>query len=162
MLNSKKQINNILLIIFLAIVLLVTLQNINVVIDAIVYIIKLFSPFILGLCLAFILNVFMKKIEQKWFGRFKNTKKWSKIKRPIAIILTLFIVFGLVVLLLFLVIPELKNTIEIFINNIPIYQAKSLELANKLNLSASTIEDINTSWKNLWSNVTGYFTNNSK
>ncbi|MFA6753192.1 MAG: AI-2E family transporter, partial [Bacilli bacterium] len=40
--------------------------------------------------------------------------------------------------------------------------AKSLELANKLNLSASTIEDINTSWKNLWSNVTGYFTNNSK
>ena len=162
MLNSKKQINNILLIIFLAIVLLVTLQNINVVIDAIVYIIKLFSPFILGLCLAFILNVFMKKIEQKWFGRFKNNKKWSKIKRPIAIILTLFIVFGLVVLLLFLVIPELKNTIEIFINNIPIYQAKSLELANKLNLSASTIEDINTSWKNLWSNVTGYFTNNSK
>lgn len=162
MLNSKKQINNILLIIFLAIVLLVTLQNINVVIDAIVYIIKLFSPFILGLCLAFILNVFMKKIEQKWFGRFKNTKKWSKIKRPIAIILTLFIVFGLVVLLLFLVIPELKNTIEIFINNIPIYEAKSLELANKLNLSASTIEDINTSWKNLWSNVTGYFTNNSK
>lgn len=162
MLNSKKQIKNILLIIFFSIALLVALQNFSVIIDAIVYIIKLFSPFILGLCLAFILNVFMKKIEQKWFGRFKNNKKWSKIKRPIAIILTLFIVFGLVILLLFLVIPELKNTIEIFINNIPIYEAKSLELANKLHLSASTIEDINTSWKNLWSNVTGYFTNNSK
>ncbi|MDD4705887.1 MAG: AI-2E family transporter [Bacilli bacterium] len=162
MLNSKKQIKNILFIIVFAITFLVILQNLNVVINAVLYIIKLFTPFILGLFLAFILNVFMKKIEQKWFGRFKNNQKWSKIKRPIALILTLFIVFGLVILLLFLVIPELKNTIEIFISNIPIYEAKSLELANKLNLSPDTIEYIKTSWANLWSNVTGYFTNNSK
>ncbi|MDD2409167.1 MAG: AI-2E family transporter [Bacilli bacterium] len=162
MLNSKKQIKNILLIIVFAIALLVTLQNFNVVIDNILYIIKLFLPFILGLCLAFILNVFMKKIEQKWFARLKNNTKWSKIKRPVSLILTLFIVFGLVVLLLFLVIPELKNTIEIFINNIPIYEAKSLEIANKLNLSPNTIEEIKTSWMNVWSHVTGYFTNNSK
>lgn len=162
MLNSKKQIKNVLLIILFAIALLVTLQNFKLVIDGISYIIKLFSPFILGICIAFILNVFMKKIEGKWFIRFKKYKWWSKLKRPISLLLTVLIVFGLVILLLFLVIPELKNAIEIFINNIPIYEAKSIELANKFNLSVGTITDIKTSWSNLWTNVTGYFTDNSK
>ncbi len=161
---DKKQIKTILLLITFAVVLFVVLQNFKTVLDIILFILALFMPFILGICIAFVLNVLLKLIEEKWFAKLnkRNNKVWNKIKRPICLILTLLIVFGFLVFLLFLIIPELKNAVTIFIDNIPIYQEKLLDLANKLNLSSDTIESIKNGWNNLWESLFGYFKNNSK
>lgn len=161
---DKKQIKTILLLITFAVVLFVVLQNFKTVLDIILFILALFMPFILGICIAFVLNVLLKLIEEKWFAKLnkRNNKVWNKIKRPICLILTLLIVFGFLVFLLFLIIPELKNSVTIFLDNIPIYQEKLLDLANKLNLSSDTIESIKNGWNNLWESLFGYFKNNSK
>ena len=161
---DKKQIKTILLLITFAVVLFVVLQNFKTVLDIILFILALFMPFILGICIAFVLNVLLKLIEEKWFAKLnkRNNKVWNKIKKPICLILTLLIVFGFLVFLLFLIIPELKNAVTIFIDNIPIYQEKLLDLANKLNLSSDTIESIKNGWNNLWESLFGYFKNNSK
>ena len=162
MLNSKKQIKTIMLLITFAVVLLVALQNIKIIFEILFFIIALFMPFILGLCIAFVLNVLLKLIEEKIFVKFNKNKVWLKIKRPISLILTLIIVFGFVVFLLFLIIPELKNAIEILIDNIPIYQEKAVDLANKLNLSTDTIQAIKNGWSDLWNGLMSFFKNNSK
>ncbi|MEG2311296.1 MAG: AI-2E family transporter, partial [Bacilli bacterium] len=92
----------------------------------------------------------------------KNGKIWSKIKRPIALLLSLIIVFGFVIFLLVLIIPELKNAVTIFIDNIPIYQEKVIDLANKLNLSNDTIQIIKNGWENLTDSLFSFLKNNSK
>lgn len=75
-------------------------------------------PFILGFAIAFILNIPMSKIENFLKKQFK--KKHSKIPiRIISICLSLLILIGIISLLLFLLIPELVQNIQLLINNIP-------------------------------------------
>lgn len=161
---DKKQIKTILFFITFAIVLLVLLQNFKIILDVIIFIISLFMPFILGICIAYVLNVLLKLIEEKWFAKInkKNNKTWNKMKRAVSLFLTLLIVFGILIFLLLLIIPELKNAITIFIDNIPIYQEKIIDLANKLNLPAETIQSIKNNWNNLFDNIINLFKNNSK
>ncbi|MEG0026299.1 MAG: AI-2E family transporter [Bacilli bacterium] len=161
---TKKQIKTILFFIAFAIILFVSLQHLNIVLDILLFILILFMPFILGICIAFVLNVLLKIIENKLFKKLtlKNGKIWSKIKRPIALLLSLIIVFGFVIFLLVLIIPELKNAVTIFIDNIPIYQEKVIDLANKLNLSNDTIQIIKNGWENLTDSLFSFLKNNSK
>lgn len=164
MLNSKKQIKTVLLLITFAILLLVSLQNLKIILDIILFMLALFMPFILGICIAFVLNVLLKLIEEKVFAKLnkKKSKIWNKLKRPVSLVLTLLIVFGFLIFLLFLIIPELKNAVTIFIDNIPIYQEKIVDLANKFNLPADTIQTIKEGWNNFWDSILGFFKNNSK
>ena len=115
---SKELMKKIILLITFAVVLFVSLQNLNIVLDITIFIISLFVPFILGIVIAFVLNVLLKFIENKLLKNMPE--KNFKLKRAISLILTLIIVLGFIIFLLFLIIPELKNAMTIFIDNIPI------------------------------------------
>ena len=156
---SKELMKKIILLITFAVVLFVSLQNLNIVLDITIFIISLFVPFILGIVIAFILNVLLKLIENKLLKNIPE--KRFKLKRAISLILTLIIVFGFIIFLLFLIIPELKNAITIFIDNIPIYQEQLLEFATKFNLSTETIDSIRVSLNSLWESILSLFKNNS-
>ena len=60
---SKANIKKILGIITFAIVLYAIMSNLPKVLSVIGYVISLLTPFIVGLCIAFILNVIMRLIE---------------------------------------------------------------------------------------------------
>lgn len=75
-------------------------------------------PFILGFAIAFILNIPMAKIE--CFLKKRIKKKNTKIPiRIISICLSLLILIGIISLLLFLLIPELVENIQMLVDNIP-------------------------------------------
>ena len=156
---SKELMKKIILLITFAVVLFVSLQNLNIVLDITIFIISLFVPFILGIVIAFVLNVLLKFIENKLLKNMPE--KNFKLKRAISLILTLIIVVGFIIFLLFLIIPELKNAITIFIDNIPIYQEQLLEFATKFNLSTETIDSIRVSLNSLWESILSLFKNNS-
>ena len=61
---SKANIKKILGIITFAIVLYAVILNLKIVVSALGYVISLLKPFIVGLCIAFILNVIMRQIEE--------------------------------------------------------------------------------------------------
>ncbi len=103
------------------------------------YIIKLFMPFIVGLAIAFVLNVLINVIEHKWL---KNLKTNITTKRAISIIISLTIIIGFFVFLLFLIIPNLQNTIAIFAENVPTYVANLKLLLGNLNINANIISEI--------------------
>lgn len=83
---------------------------------------KILSPFIIGIVLALILNVPMSAIERNMFRPDKNNryrKTAQKIKRPVSIVLTLLIFFGAVALVLWLVIPEMVETVAGLSQDLP-------------------------------------------
>ncbi len=66
------------------------------------------SPVILGLCLAFILNIFMGFFDGKLLKGLGKSKKAGirKLKRPLSLILTIITVFGALALYLWVIIPQ--------------------------------------------------------
>lgn len=80
--------------------------------------IGVFTPFIMGAAIAFILNVLMARLEDLLFKKVKNPKL-AKAKRPIALLLTLIIVFGGLVVASSIVVPQLAATISSIAELIP-------------------------------------------
>lgn len=77
-------------------------------------------PFLIGAAIAFVLNIPMKAIEKLLFSKAKG-KFANKIKRPVSILLTLFVVVALLVMLFFTVVPQLSKTIMDLGYKIPIF-----------------------------------------
>ena len=121
-------------------------------------IIKIFMPFIIGIMIAFVLNVLMEVIENKWFEKLN----WNKnTKRAVSLTLSIFIVIGFFIILMLLIIPNLQDTIVIFANNIPDYLSNLKELLLKLNVSNNVINDIMETLSNLGDTAKEYVLNNS-
>ena len=80
------------------------------------YIVKLTMPLIIGLSLAFIVNVPMKAIEEKWFK--VNKRKNKKLIRVLSLIISLILIFGILSLILFLVVPEVFDAVTSILKSI--------------------------------------------
>jgi predicted PurR-regulated permease PerM len=122
---SKASIKNILFLIAAAMVFLLIVMNFESALSIVGYLIGLFMPLLVGCCIAFILNVPMKFIENRGLDRLTlfERKKWSGLKRPISLLLTLVAVFGIFVFVSVMIIPTLKNTIASLVVKVPGYLA---------------------------------------
>lgn len=106
---SMKKIRE--LIIF-TVLLVVALWKFEVVIDVLKTIGGIIFPFVLGGAIAFVINVPMSFLEKKIFGKAKEENKaGKKLVRPVSLLLTIILAVGVVVLVMFGVIPQLTRTI---------------------------------------------------
>ena len=150
---NKKNVIKILLIITFAIALFLALENISSVLSFIGIVFKIFSPIILGACLAFILNVIMTFIETKIFSPLnkKNFKLWNRLRRPLSIILTLIIVLGILVILLLLIIPKINNSLITLVQNLPTYMKDLnntlIDLLEKFDINAENMQFLKIDWE---------------
>ncbi len=164
---DKKNVKKVLLIVTFSIVLFLGLQNIDVVFQYIGIFLRVLNPFILGICFAFILNVFLKLIEEKLFGFLnrKNFKVWNKCKRPVCILLSLAVIIGVIFIIIFLIVPELKRTFDIIITNFPRYMEQLKiwveQLMITFNISADVLANIQTGWDSLVRSITEFLQNGS-
>ena len=97
------------------IILYLGLSNFSIVFDGISYVSSVAFPFILGSCLAFIINVPMRFFEKRVFRKLK------KGKRALSLIAAIVCIVGVIILVSGLIIPELVDTIFRLSNNIPGY-----------------------------------------
>ncbi|MCF2554658.1 AI-2E family transporter [Faecalicatena contorta] len=76
------------------------------------YIFHIFFPFILGGAIAFVLNVPMNFVERHLFPQERMEKKpvLQKLARPVSMLLVLFSVIGVIVLVMFVLVPQLAET----------------------------------------------------
>lgn len=100
------------LIVF-TIIILIALWNYKMIFDAIVFILGIVLPFLVGGAIAFVLNVPMSFFEEKIFynRHLKDKKIANRLARPVSLVLTIAVLIGVVVLVMFVVIPELTKTI---------------------------------------------------
>ena len=109
---SKKSVKKIRELIVFTAFLVVALWKFNVVLDVLKAIWGIVFPFVLGGAIAFVTNVPMSFLEKKIFGRAKKENKIvEKLARPISLFLTIVFAVGVIVLVMFGVIPQLTRTI---------------------------------------------------
>jgi len=94
------------------------------------------SPFITGMFIAYILNVFMNLFENVVFGKLTrgDSKFWASIKRPLCIILAFAVVILLILAVTLYIVPEIIQSLDLIIEaakvNIPIYAKNITEWVN--------------------------------
>lgn len=110
---NKENIKKIRGLIFFTALVFVAMWNYKLVFSGIRFLGHVIFQFALGGAIAFILNVPMRFVEEKLFKKIglSDTKIGKKISRPLAFILTVLFVVGLIAIVVFVVVPELGNTI---------------------------------------------------
>ena len=145
-------------LIIYTVVLVFAFLYIDKILSILGYIIKLFMPFIIGLAIAFVLNVLVNVIEKKWL---KNWKVKVMTKRAVSLLIALILVIGFIVFLLFLIIPNLQNTIAIFADSIPVYNENLQDLLNSWGIDANIINEVVEVLKSLGDTASTYIKENS-
>ena len=161
--NTKK----ILLIIFLGSLMFTVLQNFNSVLSVLGSIYSVFSPVIAALCIAFVLNVLLAALETRVFKFWDKSKRKFvlRLKRPVCLILTYLIAFGLVALLILVIIPNIVDTITYLASKMPgfLEEAKNSinSLMDRFNLEMSELPDLKIDWNSAAKTVTDWLSGSS-
>lgn len=117
------------------------------------------KPILLGLVIAYILNILMCFYEKYYFRNIDKT--WvSKTKRAVCMTLAIFTLIGIVALLALIVIPELMLCLELLIAGIPpiIENIVEHEFIRET-LPADILSNLsNINWEEMISKFIGYFT----
>lgn len=150
---DKENTKKIIFIVFIGVLIYWLLQNLGMIFVGIKNILNILNPFILGACIAFVLNVIVNLIEKKWIKNKKRNKIIARIKRPLSIFLSILILFAVIFFVIFLVIPGLISTIDSISSYIPgiatNVQNWLYDMADKYPEINDMIRNINIDWNNL-------------
>ena len=120
---SKKTVKRILLIITFTVVLIWGIYNHKLLLNYLGSVYALIRPFVIGLCMAYVVNVIMRPIERMWMKALSKCKgKWvKKLKRPICLLLSILLIIGIILAVVFLILPELSDSVASLVSMIPSY-----------------------------------------
>lgn len=151
---NKKNIKNILLLAVAIVLVYQILDNVNSVMEFFSTGLQMMTPFIVGLGIAFIINVPLRSIEGKIVKLC--TKKESFLyrkKRIISFLVTLVFVLGVLVLISFLVIPQLTVTIKQVVEQVPRFYKDVYEWIQKLPNKFPQLKDVTMNLEDSWEMV---------
>ena len=147
-------------IIAFGILLYCGMEHFDVVIGAVDFVLGIVMPFLVGGAIAFVINVPMKSIERHLFAKNGKLAKW---RRPVAYLLTLALVIGIITLALVVVIPELGNTISMIVQQVPVavkaVQKWLTDLPDSYPALASAVAELNIDWSSLADSIVTFVQN---
>lgn len=113
------------------------------------------SPFIVGIAIAFVLNLLMKVYERNVLKFFDNKKynKYVGLKRPIAITLTILSIIAFIIGLTIFIIPQLADSVSSLTNAIPGYIDSFEKFINQYFTSTELLNNLWNSLLNVWKEV---------
>lgn len=163
--ENKKAVKNCLLVVTYALVLYFVLTNYRSVFSFLSKISRILNPFIIGICLAFVLNLFMRFLEEKpiAFLEKKTKKPLKKFKRPLSITLSfLFLILILTALILF-VIPQLTKSVKMLVSSMPFY-LNALEAfidmtMTEWGINSSVLDQVAINWGDILQKVGTFIAN---
>lgn len=152
---NRDNINKIRGLIVFAAVTVVAVINYQKILTVLGSGISMLSPFLLGSAIAFILNVPMRAIENH-----TPVKKTGKLKRPVSLVLSVVLVAGTLVLVIFVVGPELVGTLISLQKSIPQFfeelQAQAEELFARYPEVVEFISNVNVDWEQIGRQVMSF------
>lgn len=110
------------------------------------------SPVVYGFVFAYIINLIMVMYEGYWFPNTEN--EWlNRLRRPISIILALITVAIVVILVLWLIIPQLITLVQTLLENLPLfisYMQRLIDDLEKIYPQIDTVlNNLNINWENI-------------
>lgn len=160
---NRKNILKIILIIFIAVLIFSLIQNLNSAFTVLNKIFSIMSPFIIGFCIAFIVNVLMRFFETRVFKKLKMKKSrfWVRFSRPLCLLISILLICILLTVFLLLIIPQIKQTIVVIAEELP---TRAESLANSVrdfllryNISFDTIDKLQIDWNSISAGILDSF-----
>ena len=151
---SKQTVKSLLLVICGGVAFYCALQNLGTVISGVRWLLGILSPFLLGGALAFVLNVPMRAIERHLYPAGRRA---AKFRRPLALVLTLLAVIGVLALAGLVIGPGIADAVMSIIQEIPAAfdrlqkQLNGLaeSLTEYLPMIQEWLADVNIDWESL-------------
>ena len=144
---NKQNIRSLLLVICGGVAFYVALQNLGAVVLGLRWLMGILSPFLLGGTIAFILNVPMRAIERQLFPR---KRRGGKLRRPLALVLTLLAVIGVLTLAVCVIGPGVGDASRSVVEQIPTAMERLEEQLTLLETYLPQLEafivDLNVDW----------------
>ena len=157
----QKVVRKILLIVTYIIVLIFVLFNVSALQQVGGYVLWLLGPFLLGIAVAFVMNVILRLFELHVFS-FLNKKKlkfWERVRRPICILLSFLVLAGLICAISFFIIPELINSLKVLTDAVPGYLQSLYDTVTSylqdFNITQQQLNDLKLDWSSIIDKVTG-------
>ncbi len=145
---NRKKMYQLMALIAFGIVLFLGLQNIHMLNGVIQTAVRFLLPFLIGCVIAFVVNVPMRAIEHTLFSERvqQKYKICRKLHRPLSLMLTLVLIIGLMMLLVFTVTPQVSNSIHTIRIALPGFFAQLSEWVNDLVARYPEITDYANDW----------------
>ncbi|MDY5509727.1 AI-2E family transporter [Dysosmobacter sp.] len=135
---NKGNIKGLLLVICGGVAFYCVLQNLGTVIAAAAWLLGILSPFLLGCAIAFILNVPMRAIERHLF---QGAARGAGARRPLALLLTLVAVLGVLALASSVIGPGITDAVRSIASQVPGAIERLQEWLNGLSAYLPMIQD---------------------
>ena len=147
---NRQNIRGLLLVVCGGAAFYAALQHLNVVARALGWLVGILAPFLLGAAIAFILNVPMRAIERHLFP---NARRGAGARRPLALVLTLVAVIGVLVLASCVIGPGVKDAVKSIASQVPAAFDRLynwlLGLEQYLPQIETWVQDLSIDWKSL-------------
>ena len=133
-----------LFIILFTVGLIFALFHLDHVSSLISYVLAIFGPFLVGICIAYVLNILVRIFEEKIFAPLnkKGWKFWLKIRRGISILLAFSVLSLFLDVIIVFIVPEFISSLHFFSDNLPGYIKQFsnwiTEIVNRFDQDAST------------------------
>ena len=96
-------------------------------------VLSVFSPIIIGFCIAFVINLLLNPAERFWDKAWgKLATKASRYRRAVCLVLSTLVVAGLLFSLIFMVVPLFRETLNGFTESLPMYLANLEKILNDI------------------------------
>lgn len=160
---NKRSVKTLLGIVAFGVLLHWGLQNFSQIAGIFRLLFGLILPFLVGGCIAFILNTPMRRIEGWLFPAGKGGRAAAGLRRPVSITLTLLLVAGVLTVVTFLIIPELGRSMDTIRAGIPGFVSRAQEWSAQLSAKwpeiAQWLDALEVDWKEITQSLFGFLQN---
>ena len=122
-------------------------------------------PFIIGGCMAFIVNVLMTKLEVYW-RRYLKHSVVSRFERPACLLLSLVLIIGFLAFFVLTIVPELHASMKLLVKMLPPALAKLdaylQQKAQELAFSPDELAFVQAQAKEIYHTLLNYLQNNKR
>ena len=122
-------------------------------------------PFIIGACMAFIVNVLMTKLEVYW-RRYLKHSVMSRFERPVCLLMSLVLIIGFLAFFVLTIVPELHASMKLLVKMLPPALAKLdaylQQKAQELAFSPDELAFVQAQAKEIYHTLLNYLQNNKR
>ena len=149
---EKREIKRYIFIAFLAVAVCVISQNFAVFVSFLSVVLGALKPLIMGLMIAYIFNIIMNFFEKHYFSK-SSSKLVKKSRRPVCLAASFAITIAIIILIMYIVVPEIASAFGVLYDEIPPAFTKSKDfILGKLKEYPEIQEQISTvefDWANI-------------
>ncbi len=164
---DRKTIAKIFFLAVCIILVYIGFQHLDIIGSFLIWLLQIFVPFIIAGCFTFFLNVPLNAIEKRLFIS-KNGEAVSpvkeKLRRPLAITMSISIFVLIIGVFLIIIIPEISNSLQKIAGSIPVafeqVQDTLTDWGNRYDWAKPIIEALDVDWSSVGSNISKFITSN--